>query len=650
LISVENLTVEFSARPLFREASFVINDKDRIALVGKNGAGKSTMLKIIAGLQQPTGGTVSVSKDSTIGYLPQVMILSDDRTVIEETERAFDHINEMRTHIEEMNRQLSERTDYESDSYMQLVEDFTHESERFNMMGGMNYRAEMERTLIGLGFEQTDFDRPTKEFSGGWRMRIELAKLLLRRPDVLLLDEPTNHLDIESIRWLENFLATRANSVVLVSHDRAFINNVTNRTLEINCGRVIDYRVKYDEYVKLRKERRDSQLRAYENQQKEIADIKDFIERFRYKPTKAVQVQSRIKQLEKMVPIEIDEVDTSALHLKFPASVRSGDYPLITTDLRKNYGDHTVFRDVNITIKRGEKVAFVGKNGEGKSTLVKCIMGQIPYSGELKVGHNAQIGYFAQNQAQLLDEELTVFETIDYVAKGDIRLKIRDILGAFMFGGEASDKKVKVLSGGERSRLAMIKLLLEPVNFLILDEPTNHLDMRSKDVLKDAIRDFDGTAIVVSHDREFLDGLVTKVYEFGGGAVREHLGGIYDFLQKKNITSMNELQRSTPAATAVETATESTSEPKNKRLSYEMQKEFNRKVSRLKKSIAECEKKIGETESAISILETRMATPEGAMDAKLYEQHGRLKEQLDATMTQWEEQSEELEALQNENK
>ena len=533
--------MEFGATPLFQDVSYVINDKDRIALVGKNGAGKSTMLKIIAGLQQPTSGTVAVSGGSTIGYLPQVMVLSDEHTVREEAEQAFSHISQMQERLDRMNQELADRTDYDSESYMALVEKFTHESERFQMMGGMNYQAELERTLMGLGFVREDFDRPTREFSGGWRMRIELAKLLLRRPDVLLLDEPTNHLDIESIQWLENFLATKANAVVLVSHDRAFINNVTNRTLEISCGRVFDYKVKYDEYVRLRAERREQQLRAYENQQKEIADIKEFIERFRYKPTKAVQVQSRIKQLEKMVPIEVDEVDNSALRLKFPPALRSGDYPLICEGVRKAYGEHVVFHDVDLTIKRGEKVAFVGKNGEGKSTLVKCIMGEIPFEGNLKLGHNVQIGYFAQNQAQLLDGELTVFDTIDRVAKGDIRLKIRDILGAFMFGGEASEKKVKVLSGGERSRLAMIKLLLEPVNFLILDEPTNHLDMRSKDVLKDAIRDFDGTVVVVSHDREFLDGLVSKVYEFGGGLVKEHLGGIYDFLQRKNIESLNDM-------------------------------------------------------------------------------------------------------------
>jgi ATP-binding cassette subfamily F protein 3 len=638
--------VEFGATPLFQDVSYVINDKDRIALVGKNGAGKSTMLKIIAGLQQPTSGTVAVSGGSTIGYLPQVMVLSDEHTVREEAEQAFSHISQMQERLDRMNQELADRTDYDSESYMALVEKFTHESERFQMMGGMNYQAELERTLMGLGFVREDFDRPTREFSGGWRMRIELAKLLLRRPDVLLLDEPTNHLDIESIQWLENFLATKANAVVLVSHDRAFINNVTNRTLEISCGRVFDYKVKYDEYVRLRAERREQQLRAYENQQKEIADIKEFIERFRYKPTKAVQVQSRIKQLEKMVPIEVDEVDNSALRLKFPPALRSGDYPLICEGVRKAYGEHVVFHDVDLTIKRGEKVAFVGKNGEGKSTLVKCIMGEIPFEGNLKLGHNVQIGYFAQNQAQLLDGELTVFDTIDRVAKGDIRLKIRDILGAFMFGGEASEKKVKVLSGGERSRLAMIKLLLEPVNFLILDEPTNHLDMRSKDVLKDAIRDFDGTVVVVSHDREFLDGLVSKVYEFGGGLVKEHLGGIYDFLQRKNIESLNDLQKpSLSTSSTMVSSVEEKTGPSN-RLSYEQQKE-QQKVRRLEKAVEQCEARIGELEAAVKMLEDQLATPEGAADVSIYERHGALKKQLDEAVNAWEEASLELEEAQS---
>lgn len=636
---------------MFSDVSFVINDKDRIALVGKNGAGKSTMLKIIAGLQQPTSGTVSVPRDTTVGYLPQVMVLSDGRTVLEEAGQAFAHIGETQRRLERMNTELAERTDYDSEEYMALVEQFTRESERFQMMGGMNYHAELERTLMGLGFLRSDFDRPTSEFSGGWRMRIELAKLLLRRPDVLLLDEPTNHLDIESIQWLENFLATRANAVVLVSHDRAFINNVTRRTLEISCGRVYDYKVKYDDYVKLRTERREQQLRAYENQQKEMADIRDFIERFRYKPTKAVQVQSRIKQLEKMVPVEVDEVDNSALRLKFPPAPRSGDYPVICQDVEKSYGEHVVFSHVDLTIARGEKVAFVGKNGEGKSTLVKCIMGEIPHGGVLKIGHNVEIGYFAQNQAQLLDGELTVFDTIDRVARGDIRLRIRDILGAFMFGGEASDKKVKVLSGGERSRLAMIKLLLEPVNLLILDEPTNHLDMRSKDVLKDAIRDFDGTVILVSHDREFLDGLVTKVYEFGGGRVREHLGGIYDFLRRKNLDSLNDLQRAPAPSAAPAPAPKGTAAPAAKaapasRLSYEQQKEQAKRLRRLEKAVARCEEQIGELEAAVKMLEDRMATPEGAADLSLYGKHADLKKQLDAAVTEWEQAATELDEAQ----
>ena len=653
MISVESLSVEFSARPLFSGASFVINKKDRIALVGKNGAGKSTLLKILAGLQQPTSGTVAVQKDVSVGYLPQVMVISDDRTVIEETERAFEHISAMQDDIARLNAELAERTDYDSPAYMELVERFTHLSERFQMMGGMNYRAEMERTLIGLGFTAADFDRPTSEFSGGWRMRIELAKILLRRPDVLLLDEPTNHLDIESIGWLEQFLARSPGAVVLVSHDRAFINNATNRTIEISCGRITDYRVSYDDYVRLRAERREQQIRAYENQQKEIADIKDFIERFRYKPTKAVQVQSRIKQLEKIVPIEIDEVDTSSLHLKFPPCLRSGDFPLICEDVRKDYGAHCVFHDVTLTIRRGEKVAFVGKNGEGKSTLVKCIMGQIPFDGSLKVGHNVQIGYYAQNQAQLLDGELTVFDTIDRVAKGDVRLKIRDILGAFMFGGEASEKKVKVLSGGERSRLAMIKLLLEPVNFLILDEPTNHLDMRTKDVLKEAIRAFDGTVILVSHDRDFLDGLVSKVYEFGGGRVREHLGGIYDYLHARQIETLDQLSAA-PARTGTAPVKTGTASAKTVavtetaasagKLDYEQRKEQQRQRRKLEKAVADAERRIGELEKDLAGVEAQMATPEGAADTALYERHAALKKQLDDAMDAWEKAGEALDA------
>lgn len=643
MISVEGLKVEFGVTPLFQDVSFVINKKDRIALVGKNGAGKSTMLKILSGLQSPTEGTVAVQRGVTIGYLPQVMILSDTRMVMAEAEMAFEHIFELQDRLARMNQELADRTDYDSEEYHELIDRFTHDNERFLMMGGTNYRAEIERTLTGLGFDRSDFDRPTSEFSGGWRMRIELAKLLLRRPDVLLLDEPTNHLDIESIQWLENFLKMSPGAVVLVSHDRAFINNVTNRTIEISCGHIYDYKVPYDEFVVLRKERREQQLRAYENQQKEIKDTEEFIERFRYKATKAVQVQSRIKQLEKIVPIEIDEEDTSTLRLKFPPAMRSGNYPVICEGVKKAYGNHVVFHDVTLTINRGEKVAFVGKNGEGKSTLVKCIMDQIPFEGKLVIGHNVQIGYFAQNQAQLLDENLTVFDTIDQVAKGDIRLKIRDILGAFMFGGEASDKKVKVLSGGERSRLAMIKLLLEPVNFLILDEPTNHLDMRSKDVLKEAIRDFDGTVIVVSHDREFLDGLVTKVYEFGGGVVKEHIGGIYDFLQKKKMESLNELQLSQSPAT--QSAKEAAAPVSENKLSYEAQKEQNKKIRKLEKQVADCEDSISRLEQEIQAVEEQMATPEGASDMKLYERHQQLKQQVAKAEEEWETVLLELEEL-----
>ena len=621
MISIEGLKVEFGATPLFQDVSFVINKKDRIALVGKNGAGKSTMLKILAGIQHPTEGTVAVQRGVTVGYLPQVMVLSDTRTVMAEAETAFSHIFEMQKNLERMNQELAERTDYESEEYHALIDRFTHENDRFLMMGGTNYKGEIERTLMGLGFSRADFDRPTSEFSGGWRMRIELAKILLGRPDVL----------------------TSPGAVVLVSHDRAFINNVTNRTIEISCGRIYDYKVPYDEYVVLRKERREQQLRAYENQQKEIKDTEDFIERFRYKATKAVQVQSRIKQLEKIVPIEIDEEDNSSLRLKFPPAVRSGNYPVICENVKKAYGSHVVFHDVDLTIRRGEKVAFVGRNGEGKSTLVKCIMGEIPYEGKLTIGHNVQIGYFAQNQAQLLDESITVFDTIDRVAKGDIRLKIRDILGAFMFGGEASEKKVKVLSGGERSRLAMIRLLLEPVNLLILDEPTNHLDMRSKDVLKEAIREFDGTAIVVSHDREFLDGLVTKVYEFGGGVVKEHIGGIYDFLEKKKMESLDELQLAKSPA-AVEDKNKEGAASDNK-LSYEARKEQNKKIRRLEKLVADCEEKIGKLEAQVAELEGRMATPEGASDMKLYERHQQLKREIAAIEEEWENASIGLEEL-----
>lgn len=652
MISVERLKVEFGVKPLFSDASFVINERDRIALVGKNGAGKSTLLKILCGMQKPTDGTVSVPQDTTIGYLPQVMKLVDDTTVREEASKAFAGNTELKARVDRLNAELAERTDYDSQEYMALVDRFTREHDRYMMMGAEGYEADIERTLIGLGFTRNDFDRPTSEFSGGWRMRIELAKILLERPDVLLLDEPTNHLDIESIQWLEQFLAASAKAVVLVSHDRAFINNVTNRTLEISCGRVVDYRVKYDEYVKLRAERREQQLRAYENQQKEIADIKEFIERFRYKPTKAVQVQSRIKQLEKIVPIEVDEVDNSAMRLKFPPCLRSGDYPVICDGVRKDYGQHTVFSDVTLTIKRGEKVAFVGKNGEGKSTLVKCIMGEIPFTGTLKIGHNVQIGYFAQNQAQLLDEGLTVFQTIDNVATGDIRLKINDILGAFMFGGEASEKKVKVLSGGERSRLAMIRLLLEPVNLLILDEPTNHLDMPSKDVLKEAIRAFDGTAIIVSHDREFLDGLVTKVYEFGGGKVREHLGGIYDFLQSRNIESLDALgvahsgQQPLPSNRQETGGKKEPSEQDEGKMSYMERKERQKKLRKAEKAVEDAEMEISRKEQRIKELDSKLLLPENASNMDLVNEYADLQRQLDELVERWEQLSEELEDLE----
>ncbi|HIX74303.1 MAG TPA: ABC-F family ATP-binding cassette domain-containing protein [Candidatus Parabacteroides intestinipullorum] len=642
MISVDNLTVEFGGFTLFDGVSFVVNKKDRIALVGKNGAGKSTMLKIFAGLQSPTSGAISKPKEVTIGYLPQQMTLTDTRTVREEAETAFDHVRQLEETINRLNEELANRTDYESAGYQALIDRVTSLSEHYQMMGGNNYYAELERTLIGLGFKRSDLDRPTAEFSGGWRMRIELAKLLLRSPDVLLLDEPTNHLDIESIQWLETFIATRANAVILVSHDRAFLDNTTTRTIEIELGRIYDYRAKYSDYVVLRKERREQQLRAYENQQKMIADTEAFIERFRYKATKAVQVQSRIKQLDKVERIEVDEVDTAMLNLKFPPAPRSGSYPVIAEEVAKRYGDHLIFDHVTFTIHRGDKVAFVGKNGEGKSTLVKCIMGEITdYTGKLELGHNVKIGYFAQNQAQLLDENRTVFETIDYVAQGDIRTKIRDILGAFMFGGEASDKKVKVLSGGERTRLAMIRLLLEPVNLLILDEPTNHLDMRSKDVLKDALKAFDGTVIVVSHDREFLDGLVDKVYEFGNQRVVEHLGGIYDFLEKKKMDNLRELERTTKATSTVVMD----EEPSQNKLSYEARKEQSKAIKRQEKAVADLERRIAELESRIAEIETRLATPDGAADTALYEEYATAKRELSETMDQWTEQSMALDEL-----
>ena len=666
MISIDGLTVEFGAKPLFKDVSFVINERDRIALVGKNGAGKSTMLKILCGLQKPSGGSVSVPNETTVGYLPQVMKLSDDTTVKEETRKAFADTTKMETRLRKMEEEMAERSDYESEGYAELVDRFTTEHERYMMMGGESYEAEIERTLTGLGFAREDFDRPTREFSGGWRMRIELAKILLRRPDVLLLDEPTNHLDIESIRWLEQFLSQSAKAVVLVSHDRAFINNVTDRTLEITCGHVEDYRVKYDEYLVLRRERREQQLRAYENQQKEIADMKAFIERFRYKPTKAVQVQQRIRQLEKIVPIEVDEVDSSAMHLKFPPCLRSGDYPVIAEELKKVYpsrlhGDgpgQTVFEGVNLTIKRGEKVAFVGKNGEGKSTFVKCIMGEIPFEGTLKIGHNVQIGYFAQNQAQLLDENLTVYETIDRVATGDMRLKINDLLGAFMFGGETSGKRVKVLSGGERSRLAMIKLLLEPVNLLILDEPTNHLDIPSKEVLKEAIKVFDGTAIIVSHDREFLDGLVSKVYEFGGGRVREHLGGIYDYLE--SLTSLDassgekgSVNLDFPVRGGNQSAAPSLKEEggdtsvSSGSSAYAEHKARQKKIRKAQRAVEETEAKIAELEARKQKLDELLMIPENASDMELVTEYTDIQRELGEENDRWMVLSENLEALRS---
>lgn len=643
MISIQNLSVEFNSTALFSGVNFVINKRDKIALVGKNGAGKSTMLKIIAGLQEPTGGVVAAQKDITIGYLPQQMILTDERSVVEEVRTVFGKLDKMKASLARMNTELAERTDYESESYAELIDRISNLSDLVQMEESENGVAELEKTLLGLGFVRSDFDRNTSEFSGGWRMRIELAKLLLMRPDVLLLDEPTNHLDIESIQWLETFLKQKANVVVLVSHDRAFIDNVTNRTLEISCGKVYDYQVNYSKYVVLHQERIEQQMRAYENQQKQIQQTEKFIERFRYKATKSVQVQSRIKQLEKIEEIEVDEVDNSRLNLKFPPAPRSGDYPVICDGVAKKYGDHTVFSNVDLTIKRGEKVAFVGKNGEGKSTLVKCIMNEIPYDGNLKIGHNVKIGYFAQNQASLLDGEMTVFDTIDQVAVGDIRTKIRDILGAFMFGGEASDKKVKVLSGGEKTRLAMIRLLLEPVNLLILDEPTNHLDMKTKDVLKQAIADFDGTVIVVSHDRDFLDGLVEKVYEFGGGKVREHLGGIYDFLQHKQMESLRELEKSVSTKVGNEQIQDSA--VSSGKQSYAEKKEFERLLRKAERLVKDAETKVSQLEAELKEVEDKLAA--GATDNNLFERHGEVSKSLDTAMSEWEDATMELENLKN---
>ncbi len=642
MISIQNVGVEFNTVALFKDANFVINKRDKIALVGKNGAGKSTLLKIIAGLQHPTSGVVAIQKDISVGYLPQQMILTDNRTVIDEVRTVFGHLDEMKASLDRLNNELSERTDYESDSYQDLIDHMTSLSDLIQMEESENCEAEIEKTLMGLGFVRTDFDRNTSEFSGGWRMRIELAKLLLQRPDVLLLDEPTNHLDIESIQWLEGFLKQKANVVVLVSHDKAFIDNVTNRTIEISCGKIYDYQVNYSKYLALHQERIEQQMRAFENQQKQIQQTEKFIERFRYKATKSVQVQSRIKQLEKIETIEVDEVDNSRLNLKFPPAPRSGDYPVICENVGKTYGTHTVFSGIDLTIKRGEKVAFVGKNGEGKSTLVKCIMGEIPFDGNLKIGHNVKIGYFAQNQASLLYGDITVFDTIDLVAVGDIRTKIRDILGAFMFGGEASDKKVKVLSGGEKTRLAMIRLLLEPVNLLILDEPTNHLDIKTKYVLKQAIKDFDGTVIVVSHDRDFLDGLVSKVYEFGSGKVKEHLGGIYDFLQAKQIESFRELEAT---AAQPEERNAAVATPSAGKLSYEEKKEQEKRIRKAERAVKEAEEKISQLESKIKEIEDKIAS--GIVDNDLFDEHAKTQQLITDAMENWESATLELEELKN---
>ncbi len=652
MVSIQNLKVEFSSVVLFQDVNYVINKKDKIALVGKNGAGKSTMLKIIAGLQQPTSGVVAKPNDLTIGYLPQQMLLTDEFTVMDEVKTVFGEVDLLKSKLDEINKELSSRTDYDSEEYQRLIDRMTQLNDDILLKESNNYEAEIEKTLLGLGFVRTDFNRMTSEFSGGWRMRIELAKLLLKHPDLLLLDEPTNHLDIESIQWLENFLRQKANAVVLVSHDKAFIDNVTTRTIEISCGKIYDYQVNYSKFVVLRQERIEQQMRAYQNQQKQIQDTEEFIERFRYKATKAVQVQSRIKQLAKIERIEVDEVDNSRLNLKFPPAPRSGDYPVICDNVGKAYGEHQVFDHVDMTIKRGEKVAFVGKNGEGKSTLVKCIMGEIPYTGTLKIGHNVKIGYFAQNQASLLDGSLTVFETIDRVAVGDIRTKIRDILGAFMFGGEASDKKVSVLSGGERTRLAMIRLLLEPVNLLILDEPTNHLDMKSKDVLKQAIKDFNGTAIVVSHDRDFLDGLVEKVYEFGGGKVREHIGGIYDFLQTKNMESLKELEapvslrpadKSKAVVTEPSQAAEAASPKAIARMTYAEKKEYEKLLRKAEKKVKDAEAEISAIEAEIKEVEDKLSG--GATDNELYTRHAELQKKLENAMSLWELASMELETF-----
>ncbi len=646
MISIEQLRVEFGGSPLFDDIGFLINPKDRIALVGKNGAGKTTLLKLISGKMLPTKGRIVLPKDLTIGYLPQHMIHNEGTTVMQETEKAFEHIKELKQDIDRMGTELATRTDYESEDYHRIIEKLSHTQEYLQIVDGGNYQAEIEKTLVGLGFDRSDFNRQCAEFSGGWRMRIELAKIILQRPDLLLLDEPTNHLDIESIQWLESFLIGSGSAVVLVSHDRAFIDTVTTRTIEISLGKIYDYQVNYSKYVELRKERHEQQVRAYENQQKMIRDTEEFIERFRYKATKSVQVQSRIKQLEKLERLEVDQEDNSRLHLKFPPAPHSGIIPVEIEYLSKAYGDHLVLDNIDMIINRGEKVAFVGKNGEGKSTLVKCIMDEISFSGKLKLGHQVRIGYFAQNQASLLDENLTVFQTIDNVAVGEIRTKIRDILGAFMFGGEASDKKVKVLSGGERSRLAMIRLLLEPVNLLILDEPTNHLDMRSKDVLKDAIKAFNGTAIIVSHDREFLDGLVTKVYEFGNKKVREHLGGIYDFLQYKKMQNLQELEISTLLQQKKENIQEEKISSENK-LNYEARKELSKKIRKAEKEVADAEMQIAAIETELKEMESQLQQPEKASDGEFVMLFQKKQRELEQKLYEWEILSEALEELKN---
>ena len=654
MVSVNNLSVEFTAKLLFDNINFVINKKDKIALVGKNGAGKTTLLKIIAGLQNPTAGNVSMPNDFTVGYLPQHMQLKDDSSVIEEVKKARQNINRLRNHINELQEQLAERTDYESQEYHGIIEELSNLSDKLAYEESENTDAEIERTLVGLGFNRKDFNRPTKEFSGGWRMRIELAKILIRKPDLLLLDEPTNHLDIESIRWLENYLIYSPKAVILVSHDKAFVDNVTRRTVEISLGKIYDYNVNYSNFLELRKERLEQQLRAYQNQQKTIQDTEEFIERFRYKATKSTQVQSRIKQLAKIERIEIDEIDNSKINLRFPDAPRSGDYPVIIESLSKSYGDNLVLENISMTVKRGEKIAFVGKNGAGKSTLVKCLMNEIDYTGNLKLGHNVRIGYFAQNQAMMLDGEKTVFDTIDHIAVGDIRTKIRDILGSFMFGGEESEKKVKVLSGGERTRLAMIELLLKPVNLLILDEPTNHLDINSKEVLKKAIKDFKGTAIIVSHDRDFLNGLVDKVYEFADGHIREYLGGIYEFLEKKDIQTLQEIDRKEiiqgnsrdsqkTKEKDVKKIDNSEEKTPNKKLSYYEQREKDRLIRTTRKKIEKVEEQISELEEQLHVLETKFNSAESSEND--YSRYADLKKKLDDTMSVWEIYQQELEQI-----